>query len=241
MARLVSSLPHRLQLWLGRRGFLPTVIVLKESHPDRPDRHSHELEVYGQLEPLQGRDIPLLYGEAMIHDGLKQVPALLVEYIRGKILTELPWEHLASNEARQVLQAGEDPYENGLSSEGVINPKLLASLRSVYDEMSKKGLVHGDPKPDNFMATVSRCGNYRVWAIDPEYTHPPDCMTNSSDFNSVVSDLACFIAPEKFVDQEPPPRPSWLGPHEDELRQRRRFEDVTIISDDDSEFWNGGY
>lgn len=208
MASLITWLPHCLRLCLGRRGLLPRVVVLKERNPGRPERHSCELEVYDQLMSLQGGCIPLLYGEAMVYDGLELVPALLIEYVEGSILTELLPEYLASSEARHALQNGEDPRDNGLSDYDIVSPKLLAALRATYDELTTKGLVHGDPKSDNFMATISSNGEYKVRAIDLEYTHLPDATTNHTDFNSIVYELADFIAPEKIVDEEPPQRRS---------------------------------
>ena len=199
MACLVSWLPPCLRLWLGYRGFLPRVVILKEVNPKRPWKLLDELKAYDQARSLQGGPIPQVYGEVTVYNGIDRVPAFLVEHVDGSTLENLPLEHLASNAAWLAIQNGKNP-SNDLDPESILHPDLLAALRLVYDELTTKNMVHGDPKPDNFLATVSRDGEYRVRAIDLEYAHPPDCTTNSTDFLSVVYWLAETIAPDEIID-----------------------------------------
>jgi hypothetical protein len=200
VASVISWLPPSLRHCLGHRGFLPTVITLKEYNPERPQCYSDELRAYSQLQSLQGDYIPQLYGEATVYHGAEKVPALLLEYIKGNTLDNLPLEHLASNQALQALRDGKTP-SNFLQPKSIVNPKLLAALELTYDEITRNNLVHGDPKSDNFIAAISSTGHYRVWAIDLEFTLPPGDITNSMDFLSIMCELTERITPEEILDK----------------------------------------
>jgi tRNA A-37 threonylcarbamoyl transferase component Bud32 len=153
--------------------------------------------VYRKLQSLQGDHIPLLYGEVMVDDGEQEVPALLLEHIYGTTLNRLSPEHLESIEARKIIDGGNDP-NNELSAEQILNPRLVKALRNVFDELERKGVVHGDPRADNFIATRRKDGSYKVVAVDFEFPHVPSDETNAMGLLSVIYELSDIVAPDVF-------------------------------------------
>ena len=182
-----------MRLWLGRRGFLPTVVVLKERNPERPDEHLCELANYRRLESLQGGCIPWLYGEAKVHHGSTTVSALLLEFVDGQRLDRLPPGDLTSDQPRQAPKEG----PRDILTSNCINPKLVAAIKHVYDQMEEMGMAHGDPQPHNFLATVKGNG-YKVTALDFEFSGPPDDpQTKAMELRSVFHGISDIIDPEQ--------------------------------------------
>jgi tRNA A-37 threonylcarbamoyl transferase component Bud32 len=182
---LLSWVPRQVQQQLERRipeWFLPRNLILKEKNAnlDKLNKHEHEIRIYQQLSSLQGRCIPRLYGEAFSDDG---VPALVLQHIQGIPLNELNLEQLISPRALEALQKGY--WSHQLPLEELPNPGLLSALRKTYYELTANGIVHGDPKLDNFILVGEE-----VVAIDFERSSfLPGNTTNEEDLLVIMDEI----------------------------------------------------
>lgn len=65
---IVAKLPSFLQAWVSvlfPKWTLPTTVILKTSKPDAyPESFDNEVSIYKKLKPIQGKVVPVYYGEA---------------------------------------------------------------------------------------------------------------------------------------------------------------------------------
>ncbi|KAK4649711.1 uncharacterized protein QC761_0024170 [Podospora bellae-mahoneyi] len=164
MPQLVCWLQRLLPEW-----FLPTTVILKERNPTKADDYENEIDTYLHLRSLQGTHIPRLFGEVTVSDPHAQryriskrpTPAILLENVEGVSLYNLPTEELG-------------------------NPDLLRGLKDIYNLLTEKGVVHGDPKLHNFLRV-----DQRIVAIDFELSNPlPSDITNELELRDLVSEIA---------------------------------------------------
>ncbi|KAK8148213.1 hypothetical protein G3M48_000148 [Beauveria asiatica] len=121
---LLCCLPSRLSSWLASRfpeWALPADVVLKRAKDNWEWEFSTEVAAYKKLESVQGRVIPICYGETE-YDGAR---ALILSDIGGGCLS--------------------DP-EGAVLTEPTLEPLLGAPLRALTD----RGIIYDDLKLDNF-------------------------------------------------------------------------------------------
>ncbi|TQW05496.1 hypothetical protein IF2G_06618 [Cordyceps javanica] len=138
---LLCCLPSRLSSWLASRfpeWALPAAVVLKRAKDDWEREFSTEVAAYKKLESIQGRVIPICYGETE-YDGAR---ALILSDIGGGCLS--------------------DP-EGAVLTEPTLEPLLGAPLRALTD----RGIIHDDLKLDNFRL-VERGGVRKIMIVDLE-------------------------------------------------------------------------
>lgn len=126
---MVSQLLRFLPEW-----FLPTRVILKERHPERASDLENEEATYWHLQSLQSTFIPRLFGKVAValtpaqtryRISKRPTPGILLEYIDGKPLHELPADKLSVS--------------------------LVRTIKCLFDLFTKNGVVLGDPKLDNFI------------------------------------------------------------------------------------------
>ncbi|KAK4652591.1 hypothetical protein QC762_0074710 [Podospora pseudocomata] len=163
MPQLVCSwLQQLLPEW-----FLPTTVILKERNPNKADNYENEIDTYLHLRSLQGTHIPRLFGEVAVSYAQRRyqiskrpTPAILLENVEGVSLHNLPTEELG-------------------------NPRLLGELQNIYNLLTKKGVVHGDPRLHNFLRV-----DQRIVAIDFEFSYPlPSDITNEDELEGLKSEI----------------------------------------------------
>ncbi|KAK4654800.1 hypothetical protein QC762_0069350 [Podospora pseudocomata] len=164
-------MPQLVRSWLQRllpEWFLPTTVILKERNPTKADSYENEIDTYLHLRSLQGTYIPRLFGEVTVSDPHAQryqiskrpTPAILLENVEGVSLYNLPTEELG-------------------------NPRLLEELKDMYNLLTEKGVVHGDPKLHNFLRV-----DKKIVAIDFELSHPlPSDITNEHELEDLKSEI----------------------------------------------------
>ncbi|KAK2809221.1 hypothetical protein FQN50_004057 [Emmonsiellopsis sp. PD_5] len=110
---------------------LPQKLVFKEKR-ERQDGMLPDLEIdaYTKLASLQGRYIPRYYGEAILLLEDKSYKGIVLEFVDGYLLSELRVEETNTTH-------------------------IAHSARTAIEEISKFGIVHCDPKPDNLILTKS--------------------------------------------------------------------------------------
>lgn len=147
----------------------------------------NERRIFQQLRPLQGRCIPRFFGRAVCHDG---APALVFEYVQGIPLHELPLEQLLNP------QASDEAVQNG--EVDLIHPRLEEELQDLYSQLTKHGILHGDPELHNFLWTENG-----VVAVDFEFASKlrDDDMGITHDLelelNSIFDDIRKIIYRER--------------------------------------------
>ncbi|KAK4670156.1 uncharacterized protein QC763_0039880 [Podospora pseudopauciseta] len=168
---LLSWMPQLVRSWLQRllpEWFLPTTVILKERNPTKADSYENEIDTYLHLRSLQGTHIPRLFGEVTVSDPHAQryqiskrpTPAILLENVEGVSLHNLPTEELG-------------------------NPRLLRELEDIYNLLTEKGVVHGDPRLHNFIRA-----HQRIVAIDFEFSYPlPSDITNEDELEGLKSEI----------------------------------------------------
>ncbi|KAK4175043.1 hypothetical protein QBC36DRAFT_347424 [Triangularia setosa] len=132
---LLFWIPQLVCSWLQRllpEWFLPTTVILKERNPNKADNYENEIGTYLHLRSLQGTHFCLRNYQT----SKPPTPAILLENIEGVSLHNLPTEELG-------------------------NPRLLGELQDMYNLITEKGVVHGDPRLHIFLRV-----NNRVVAID---------------------------------------------------------------------------
>ncbi|KAK4204855.1 hypothetical protein QBC40DRAFT_303153 [Triangularia verruculosa] len=168
---LSSWTPQLVRSWLQRmlpEWFLPTTVILKERNPQKADSYENEVDTYRHLQSLQGRCIPLFFGEVAIRNheqtryqiSKRPVPAILLGDVKGVSLHCLQAEELG-------------------------DPRLLEKLQAMYDLLTEKGVVHGDPALHNFLYVDGR-----IVALDFEFPYPlPNDITNADDFETLKDEI----------------------------------------------------
>ncbi|KAK0672407.1 hypothetical protein QBC41DRAFT_313788, partial [Cercophora samala] len=150
---LSSWTPRLVCCWLQRllsEWFLPTTVILKERNPQKADSYENEVDTYRHLQSLQGRCIPRLFGEVAVSDPHAQkyqiskrpTPAILLKNVGGVSLYSLLTKRLG-------------------------NPRLLMELEDMYNLLTEKGVVHGDPRLHNFLRV-----DQWIVALDFEFSYP---------------------------------------------------------------------
>ncbi|KAI0388293.1 hypothetical protein F5Y17DRAFT_470513 [Xylariaceae sp. FL0594] len=174
--------------------FLPPVMILKERNPLKPEEYRNEVEKYKQLRSLQGDVIPRFYGETISDD---HTPAILLEFIEGTPLHKLPEEDLFS---QPILTAHHDRLPlYDLRRDDIPNPQLLSKLQYMYDQFTRNGVVHGDPKLHNFIHS-----DHGVVAIDLEFSHLlPHDVTNKHELASLIDEIGAIIDVSSLVQYKP--------------------------------------
>ncbi|KAK4170870.1 hypothetical protein QBC36DRAFT_165645, partial [Triangularia setosa] len=109
-----------------------------------------------------------LFGEVAVSDPHAQryqiskrpTPAILLENVEGVSLHNLPTEELR-------------------------NPRVLRELKDIYNLLTEKGVVHGDPRLHNFLRV-----DERIVAIDFEFSHPlPSDITNENEWETLMREI----------------------------------------------------
>lgn len=151
-----------------------------------------------RLEPLQGRCIPRFFGEATSDN---RTPSIVLEYVEGIPLHQLPLEELASRPLLEALDRGESLQDFDLDA--IPKPDLLAAIQHTYHQLTKNGVVHGDPELHNFIR-VDGCG---VVAVDFEFAHLlPHDVTNQHELEALKDKISGKAAPlkkDKVYNQGP--------------------------------------
>ncbi len=84
--RITHWLPRLVQGWVRAwfpGPFLPDTVLIKElKAPDWEKEFNNEIKMYRRLRPIQGRAVPIFYGETKI-EGTR---ALVMEYVDGRML-----------------------------------------------------------------------------------------------------------------------------------------------------------
>lgn len=169
--------------WMMPEWFLPRRIILKEMAEGKEGLLYHEMHILKRLRPLQGRCVPRCFGSGT-SDG---TPALMLEYIEGQSLDQLPPEQLLNPHL---------PSAQEVSTEGLLHPYLLLSLREMYNLLTQHGVVHGDPELHNFILTETG-----VKAVDFGLsTLLPNDVTNEHELRTVVDRLVLVIKGQGFID-----------------------------------------
>lgn len=167
---LVALLPSHLQNWLHhtlQAWFIPQTTLLKQRNPTRPEEHVNELAIYQRLRGIQGEYVPRLFGEAAVYAAKsKRVPALLLEFVPGRSLFALPLENRVSGHALRMIKQGHRPQPDDY--ERMPNPQLQDALTRTYVKITEAGVLHGDPKTDNFI----RRRDGTIVAVDFEFARP---------------------------------------------------------------------
>ncbi|KAI3342002.1 hypothetical protein F4824DRAFT_447818 [Ustulina deusta] len=164
--------------------FIPSVMILKERNPLKPDEYRNEIEMYKRLQSLQGDVIPRYYGE-VISDN--HTPAVLLEFVEGTPLHRLPKEDLLSPRVLTAYRHNMTLHE--LPDDDIPDPQLLLALRHMYHQFTQDGVVHGDPKLHNFIRT-----EHGVVAIDLEFSHLlPNDITNEHELASLIDEIGAVI------------------------------------------------
>jgi hypothetical protein len=126
-------LPHSIQRWLQRSFpafFLPTVFIVKELDPTKPDSFYREETIYARLQHLQGSIIPMYFSIAEVeHPGETTTKAHLIELVTGIPLSKCTVDQSVRFE-----------------SEAKINEALAL--------LSERNTVQGDPAPRHFIHTA---------------------------------------------------------------------------------------
>lgn len=113
-----------------------------------------EVRAYSQLEILQGQCIPRFF-ESVIVDSPDappdlpafyfQVPGVLLDYIPGFMLAELPLR---------------------IPNNALLWERVIQSAVNTAKEVNKEGVVHQDCQPRNFLVTETAPGEYQAYLID---------------------------------------------------------------------------
>ncbi|KAK4095747.1 hypothetical protein N658DRAFT_99969 [Parathielavia hyrcaniae] len=168
---LPSWTPQLVRSWLERllpEWFLPTSVILKERNPEKADNYENEIGTYLHLRSLQGTHIPRLFGEVAVYPHAQRryqmsrrpIPAILLENVEGV------------------------PVHN-LSTEELGDPRLLEELQGIYNLLTEKGVVHGDPRLHNFLRVDNR-----IVAIDFEFSYPlPSDITNKDELETLKIEI----------------------------------------------------
>lgn len=122
---LLCLLPQLLQNWIRPsfpEWFLPSTVIVKIEKPDWDEEFENEKKYYAKLQDLQGKYIPVCYGEARC--GGK----------RALVLSDLGGLELA----------GEDPVIVPLAD-------LKSMLTETYSALLSYGVEQGDTKLDNVL------------------------------------------------------------------------------------------
>ncbi|KAJ4291566.1 hypothetical protein N0V88_006164 [Collariella sp. IMI 366227] len=167
-------MPQLVHSWLQRllpAWFLPSSLVLKERNPDKVEGYENEIDTYLHLRSLQGTHIPRFFGEVAVAYPERQTryrlskrptPGILLENIEGVSLQSLQIQELES-------------------------PTLVEELQGVYDQLTREGIVHGDPRLHNFLR---RASDKRIVAIDFEFSYPlPSDITNQDALETLKSEI----------------------------------------------------
>lgn len=101
---------------------LPATVIVKKQKPYLDKEFNNELDMYTRLKPLQGKQIPVCYGEADC-DGAR---ALVLEVVGGEWLI-------------QSSALVETPEE-----------QISAMISEAYVAMTDLGIAYDDWKADNF-------------------------------------------------------------------------------------------
>jgi tRNA A-37 threonylcarbamoyl transferase component Bud32 len=176
-------MPQLVRSWLQRllpEWFLPASVILKERNPEKADSYENEIDTYQHLQSLQGTHIPRLFGEVAVSHPHAQrryqmskrpTPAILLENVEGVPLHHLPTEELG-------------------------NPRLLEELQGIYNLLTEKGVVHGDPRLHNFLRV-----DKRIVAIDFEFSYPlPNDITNEDELQTLKSEIEKRVRQAQGVD-----------------------------------------
>lgn len=163
---LVSHFPRRLRDLLRKRllpaWFLPETVFLKQRNPTRADDHPNELFIYRHLGRLDC--IPHLFGPATVRGPHStEIPALLLEHIRGTSLWDIPLEGQMSPEAREAISQGRD-LEN---LDEVPDRELWEAVKLTYEKLTRAGVRHEDYGLDNLI----RRENGTIVAVDFEFAN----------------------------------------------------------------------
>lgn len=176
-----------LQRWFPE-WFLPAMVILKEEKEHNDGRHllEHEIRMFEQLRSLQGRCIPWCFGCGQSINKQQVKPALVLQYIPGPSLLQVPAEQLLNPCIASSKLCN-------LAPEDFIHPDLLRELRHTYDELTAKNIVHGDPELHNFIWT-----GQEIVAIDFEFAEylrsdSQNQVTNEHEFESMVDAINARI------------------------------------------------
>jgi serine/threonine protein kinase len=109
----------------------------------------------------------------------EKVPALMLEFVRGTSLHALPLEDRISNDAFEAIQKGHHLQDY----KKVPNAALQEALERTYASITDAGVLHGDPKPDNFI----KCEDGAVIAVDFEFACPlPDGENHEKELRTIL-------------------------------------------------------
>lgn len=100
---IARPLPQTLRSWVRYwfpAPFLPPTVVVKKLRPDRADEFENEIHMYCKLKPLQGFQVPVLYGEIRV-EGCR---ALLLSDAGGDQIRALPGLPAGSPEEEELKQ-----------------------------------------------------------------------------------------------------------------------------------------
>lgn len=124
---VLSLLSRSLQTWIidcTRRPdlALPPNIILKKRKEGWDEEFENEKDMYTKLKPVQGRWVPICYGEVHCDDNL---PALVLSDIGGFALYTPEAAYIAKNKFEEMF-------------------------RQVFEAIGRLGIIHSDIKLDNY-------------------------------------------------------------------------------------------
>jgi RIO-like serine/threonine protein kinase len=141
--------------------FLPTVFIVKELDPAKPDSFFREGETYARLQHLQGYTIPIHYGTVEIeHPGeLERRKAHLIELVTGIPLSEC-------------------------TREQSIEYRSKAKIDEALALLSEMNVVQGDPAPRHFIHTAN--GGLRIIDFGEAYMDDDADKLNRGDAENAM-------------------------------------------------------
>ncbi|KAI0426760.1 hypothetical protein F5Y09DRAFT_350885 [Xylaria sp. FL1042] len=209
---LLFCLPPPIRTWAKSffpEWFLPPVVILKETNPERPNDFKNEVDIYKRLRHLQGFYIPHCFGTAISDDCS---PALLLSYVEGTPLHQLELDALV---APQVLEAyRQRTYLRRIRDDDIMNKRLASALRDMYDALTQSGVVHGDAQLHNFIWVKDH-----VVAVDLEFSYLlPSDITNIHEFRSLISEIGRIIKVDTLED--PAEKAAWIRAHNEAVLKK---------------------
>lgn len=136
--------------------------------------------MYKRLEALQDRCIPRLFGKATVYKSkCEKVPALLFQFVHGTSLYALPLEMKLSDKALEAINQGRIPEYSEIIPDLTCTDACTDTLQKrvwhalhIHMRRFRAGVLHGDPKLDNFIW----CNDGLVTAVDFSLLAPSTAM-----------------------------------------------------------------
>lgn len=161
-----------------------TSVIVKQQKNNWEKEFWNEKAVYDKLQELQGKVIPLFFGQGYF-DGL---PALILSEIDGVTL-----------------------YELARSKDDFSREALKTYLEDVFRQFSEYGALYRDQRLDNFLLCDQGSQQCKVMVVDleqvdfPDRLRPWERLINSDGATSIMQDFQYIRYPRR----EPSPIRIW--------------------------------